>query len=144
MSTVVLRNCGFFFLMIRRPPRSTLFPYTTLFRSYLLSLLIPFVVYGLALKGSLVVSRPENPGFMGGFGLMRSDLLFSLAYVLLWVSLFAMARKGVSRFIVVVLFHVVTILVALITTIAYQYFSVTGSTLEFDYLYLWYNSPEGT
>src|SRR3712207_7175216 len=25
----------FFFLMIRRPPRSTLFPYTTLFRSYM-------------------------------------------------------------------------------------------------------------
>src|SRR6266496_6107673 len=25
--------CAFFFLMIRRPPRSTLFPYTTLFRS---------------------------------------------------------------------------------------------------------------
>src|SRR2546428_9376615 len=28
----------FFFLMIRRPPRSTLFPYTTLFRSVLLLL----------------------------------------------------------------------------------------------------------
>src|SRR3712207_8770591 len=27
----------FFFLMIRRPPRSTLFPYTTLFRSSLLA-----------------------------------------------------------------------------------------------------------
>src|SRR3712207_7533599 len=27
------RPCCFFFLMIRRPPRSTLFPYTTLFRS---------------------------------------------------------------------------------------------------------------
>src|SRR3990167_2251888 len=26
--------CRLFFLMIRRPPRSTLFPYTTLFRSY--------------------------------------------------------------------------------------------------------------
>src|SRR6266436_3506826 len=26
------RSHGFFFLMIRRPPRSTLFPYTTLFR----------------------------------------------------------------------------------------------------------------
>src|SRR2546422_6427184 len=25
--------CPFFFLMIRRPPRSSLFPYTTLFRS---------------------------------------------------------------------------------------------------------------
>src|SRR5215813_15026751 len=29
---MVARLC-FFFLMIRRPPRSTLFPYTTLFRS---------------------------------------------------------------------------------------------------------------
>src|SRR5260370_4258255 len=28
-----LRAARFFFLMIRRPPRSTLFPYTTLFRS---------------------------------------------------------------------------------------------------------------
>src|SRR5690349_23798136 len=28
----------FFFLMLRRPPRSTLFPYTTLFRSILLTL----------------------------------------------------------------------------------------------------------
>src|SRR2546422_11715231 len=28
-----LRLSSFFFLMIRRPPRSTLFPYTTLFRS---------------------------------------------------------------------------------------------------------------
>src|SRR3712207_7288792 len=27
----------FFFLMIRRPPRSTLFPYTTLFRSFFVS-----------------------------------------------------------------------------------------------------------
>src|SRR2546427_11287631 len=29
----MLRYTCFFFLMIRRPPRSTLFPYTTLFRS---------------------------------------------------------------------------------------------------------------
>src|SRR5258708_34379269 len=35
----ILKSCGqpfgsyLFFLMIRRPPRSTLFPYTTLFRS---------------------------------------------------------------------------------------------------------------
>src|SRR3989442_13772675 len=31
--TFYLRTLIFFFLMIRRPPRSTLFPYTTLFRS---------------------------------------------------------------------------------------------------------------
>src|SRR2546430_14751484 len=30
---VILILAAFFFLMIRRPPRSTLFPYTTLFRS---------------------------------------------------------------------------------------------------------------
>src|SRR5258707_11049421 len=30
---ILARSRSFFFLMIRRPPRSTLFPYTTLFRS---------------------------------------------------------------------------------------------------------------
>src|SRR5256885_16598871 len=32
-ASVANHVCFFFFLMIRRPPRSTLFPYTTLFRS---------------------------------------------------------------------------------------------------------------
>src|SRR2546429_8608054 len=31
---ILYSNSLFFFLMIRRPPRSTLFPYTTLFRSH--------------------------------------------------------------------------------------------------------------
>src|SRR3712207_8853457 len=37
-------NCVifFFFLMIRRPPRSTLFPYTTLFRSAIYNLAVPY------------------------------------------------------------------------------------------------------
>src|SRR5712664_1070783 len=30
--SLVIGDAEFFFLMIRRPPRSTLFPYTTLFR----------------------------------------------------------------------------------------------------------------
>src|SRR5256885_16837965 len=33
LSSRILCTFLFFFLMIRRPPRSTLFPYTTLFRS---------------------------------------------------------------------------------------------------------------
>src|SRR2546430_12061767 len=33
MLTSICSHPAFFFLMIRRPPRSTLFPYTTLFRS---------------------------------------------------------------------------------------------------------------
>src|SRR5262249_61140726 len=33
ISLLIFSSLLFFFLMIRRPPRSTLFPYTTLFRS---------------------------------------------------------------------------------------------------------------
>src|SRR3989442_15792203 len=33
MQVLFVSSSRFFFLMIRRPPRSTLFPYTTLFRS---------------------------------------------------------------------------------------------------------------
>src|SRR2546427_1771076 len=33
LGRAVIKYFDFFFLMIRRPPRSTLFPYTTLFRS---------------------------------------------------------------------------------------------------------------
>src|SRR3712207_8577092 len=42
----------FFFLMIRRPPRSTLFPYTTLFRSQRL-VVLGLVVLELRLVGQL-------------------------------------------------------------------------------------------
>src|SRR2546423_7956980 len=42
-----------FFLMIRRPPRSTLFPYTTLFRSFL-TLMRPSLVLFLVLWLKLV------------------------------------------------------------------------------------------
>src|SRR3989337_4013617 len=40
-STLLQIRVFFFFLMIRRPPRSTLFPYTTLFRSQRAPLLVP-------------------------------------------------------------------------------------------------------
>ena len=41
----------FFFLMIRRPPRSTLFPYTTLFRSITLNRKIPYHRWRIAHRG---------------------------------------------------------------------------------------------
>src|SRR5258708_27520718 len=44
----------FFFLMIRRPPRSTLFPYTTLFRSQRLPRRLP--------RGNAAAPRPLVPG----------------------------------------------------------------------------------
>src|SRR5256885_7416019 len=48
--------------MIRRPPRSTLFPYTTLFRSYAFPLMVDtFVIVGeLALFVSLASGWPQR------------------------------------------------------------------------------------
>src|SRR5574344_2361328 len=47
----------FFFLMIRRPPRSTLFPYTTLFRSKI----TPFHVrFGFIRDSPFSVTRSEE------------------------------------------------------------------------------------
>src|SRR2546426_8354009 len=49
-------GCFFFFLMIRRPPRSTLFPYTTLFRS------VTKVLLGIGLTvGIVLVSAGYSP-----------------------------------------------------------------------------------
>src|SRR3712207_6455172 len=45
--------------MIRRPPRSTLFPYTTLFRSCAASLLLSELDYDL--PDSLIAQRPVDP-----------------------------------------------------------------------------------
>src|SRR5207244_13639056 len=50
----------FFFLMIRRPPRSTLFPYTTLFRSSTIFLAVTGEEYGL-LGAEYWVRHPTWP-----------------------------------------------------------------------------------
>src|SRR5256885_8506010 len=59
---------SFFFLMIRRPPRSTLFPYTTLFRS----------IYGLYRPGSAghgPLDRLQLLGREGDRGVAAAELL---------------------------------------------------------------------
>src|SRR6202030_4651775 len=53
--------CLVFFLMIRRPPRSTLFPYTTLFRS------------GRVLPGRPVASRRHRRTARGRLAGLRSE-----------------------------------------------------------------------
>src|SRR2546430_13601835 len=50
----------FFFLMIRRPPRSTLFPYTTLFRSHLGARAHPPVVGGRRVGGDRLPGLPAD------------------------------------------------------------------------------------
>src|SRR2546426_6967029 len=68
---VCLSYLSFFFLMIRRPPRSTLFPYTTLFRSINVDHGSPGCAAtqrgGLALLALLVAARKR--------GLTRDKLL---------------------------------------------------------------------
>src|SRR5437899_7433782 len=60
MLFVLMCFCCFFFLMIRRPPRSTLFPYTTLFRSVLGQLQFELLLAFLDLVRLLFSPRSEE------------------------------------------------------------------------------------
>src|SRR3712207_6966068 len=76
----------FFFLMIRRPPRSTLFPYTTLFRSGLQHRVEPL---------GQVVGRPGREGQLGdGLGPVRGALDLEPAVGPLEVLLGHLDRKS--------------------------------------------------
>src|SRR6202166_5220271 len=50
----------FFFLMIRRPPRSTLFPYTTLFRSQRRSIVAAWPIHRGSFRGSTSSSQDRK------------------------------------------------------------------------------------
>src|SRR5688572_33460851 len=58
----------FFFLMIRRPPRSTLFPYTTLFRS-------------LAVLGTVRVADGAAASRVVGAGMTQAERVADLMHV---------------------------------------------------------------
>src|SRR3712207_8733773 len=62
-------RCVFFFLMIRRPPRSTLFPYTTLFRSF--KHFYPFVK---AFQPLLAEFQKAVPGLVNGLRALQVAL----------------------------------------------------------------------
>src|SRR5687768_10500973 len=59
--------------MIRRPPRSTLFPYTTLFRSLIIALLLPWVLLRSRGLGARYVQTLT--------ALVGTGVLFTLAYL---------------------------------------------------------------
>src|SRR3712207_7583900 len=72
--------CFFFFLMIRRPPRSTLFPYTTLFRSWTHTTM--WEIPALAIVNELRVRAA-----MRGKGRFALDVLYARAKAKLWDKL---------------------------------------------------------
>src|SRR5829696_1094385 len=92
-------------------------------------------MYDLALKAAILASIP---GVAPKFYLMRSNVFFDLGYVVLWIGLFAAApRNGPVRRSVVILFHATTVLVVLVITSSYQYFKLTGATLNYSIIALW-------
>src|SRR2546426_9695702 len=80
----------FFFLMIRRPPRSTLFPYTTLFRSISRCAAAPSVVSS-SRPEVITSSRPTyvRPGDRKSTRLNSSHLVISYAVFCLKKKKFA-------------------------------------------------------
>src|SRR3712207_9492507 len=83
----------FFFLMIRRPPRSTLFPYTTLFRSLELALLVRQAPLLVAEVGGLLELLRLDRRLLLAAGLL--DLLLELpVHGRRGHRLYAHARRG--------------------------------------------------
>src|SRR3712207_9196867 len=77
-------STSFFFLMIRRPPRSTLFPYTTLFRSNFLGagifgFLINLPIVSYYEIGTALTANHGHAAMMGVYGMLAVGLaLFCL------------------------------------------------------------------
>src|SRR5256885_7099032 len=83
----------FFFLMIRRPPRSTLFPYTTLFRSSQRpgrDGLLPPVI--LASFGAL----PRSP-VRGSEGEDRKSTRLNSSHLVISYAVFCLKKKIIKR-----------------------------------------------
>ena len=78
----------------------------------------------------------------GGLDLMWSDILFNLGYALLWIGIFAAARRGPWRWTAVFLLHATTLLVVIVSVCAYQYFQETGTTLDYNIIAMWLPSFE--
>jgi hypothetical protein len=106
---------------------------------YSLSLLVPLVAYNLGLKTyDLVASQSfGDSGLTRVLYLMQSNIFFTLGYSLLWIGLFAVARRKLQHWTVVVLFHVSTILLIILNTCAHWHFQETGTTFDYGTIAEW-------
>src|SRR5256884_6436813 len=82
---------SFFFLMIRRPPRSTLFPYTTLFRSL-------SVAGGAASSDVLAQQSRQQPYcFPSGFRRDRKSTRLNSSHGYISYAVFCLKKKKSPR-----------------------------------------------
>src|SRR5436305_10919747 len=80
-----IRLSSFFFLVIRRPPRSTLFPYTTLFRSLdARGVSAPAILSGGA----------GNDTLWGGSGRDRKSTRLNSSHVRISYAVFCLKKKN--------------------------------------------------
>src|SRR5258708_1478464 len=95
----------FFFLMIRRPPRSTLFPYTTLFRSLVLNLPFKALMFLTLMRPSLVLFLVLWLKLVKDFLKVRCRLalLPFLISCLIWLDLVASLPLIKERILVIIL-----------------------------------------
>src|SRR5439155_22691171 len=84
-----IRNIHFFFLLIRPPPRSTLFPYTTLFRS-------PDVAFTLTSDDRALIDVPPAAGPHIDEGDRKSTRLNS-SHVAISYAVFCLKKKNSGR-----------------------------------------------
>src|SRR5256885_11951246 len=76
----------FFFLMIRRPPRSTLFPYTTLFRSHLSRR--HFLQDSLGLAVPVIIGTEAAPGAQD-----RKSTRLNSSHLVISYAVFCLKKK---------------------------------------------------
>src|SRR3712207_7559621 len=98
-----IEDSTFFFLMIRRPPRSTLFPYTTLFRSALgtpLAAAVPGarrLPAGARRSGGLAAGRRWLPGELsrsgGGAAPDRKSTRLNSSHANISYAVFCLKKK---------------------------------------------------
>src|SRR5690606_42099406 len=88
-----------FFLMIRRPPRSTLFPYTTLFRSILLDVQLPGID-GLRVLEDLKAhpqTRHIPVHMLSGVDGDRKSTRLNSSHVKISYAVFCLKKKKINK-----------------------------------------------
>src|SRR5256885_3196390 len=85
----------FFFLMIRRPPRSTLFPYTTLFRSLSRNTTV-YPADGHASDAGLYVGSSENGSVaqQHSLGRDRKSTRLNSSHLVISYAVFCLKKKN--------------------------------------------------
>ncbi|ABG03821.1 sulfatase [Rubrobacter xylanophilus DSM 9941] len=109
---------------------------------YLLSLLVPLLVYNVALKVVRIATQLNVPGPLGFADQLRSDVFFNLGYAALWIGLFVAVRGRFGRAALLAAFHLACLLLPVLTTAAHFYYKTTGSTLDYSLIVLTLTSFE--